>query len=515
MLRKATFLVLAILVLLPVMSGMPDAAAFGYGSIVSAGSGHTMFIDANGVLWAWGDNSQGQLGDGTLISRREPVRIMDRVTMVSAGDRYNLAMRDDGSLWAWGQNDRGQLGDGTIINRRTPVRIMEDVIYAAAGWKRTDGGLGAGGAARLWVHSVAITSDGSLWAWGDNNAGQLGDGTLVNKRSPVRVMEDVTAVSAGDMFTMVIRGDGSLWAWGQNDRGQFGNDTYTNSRHPVRIMENVASVYAGDSYTMVILDDGTLLAMGQNDRGQFGNGNRISRRIPVQLKENVVSIAASGNHTMAIMADGSLWAWGQNNQGQFGNGDRINSSTPVRVMSDVVAVAAGDDHTVAISADGILWAWGFNNRGQLGDGTTVNRLSPVPIKENVLTSEPPVTRPPELPPAGEEITVILDGQTLTFDMPPMTIDGRTLVPMRAIFTAMGARVDWNMQTLTARAERGDVVVFVQEGSDLLVRNGENITLDVPAVNIDSRTLVPARAIAESFGAQVTWDPVSRTVTIVS
>lgn len=514
MLKRAICLVLALLVVLPIVLATPNAVAARSHSAISAGSGHTMFIDANSVLWAWGDNSQGQLGDGTLVNSRDPVRIMDRVTMISAGDRYNLAIRDDGSLWAWGQNDRGQLGDGSIINKRAPVRIMEDVVYASAGWKRTDGGLGAGGAAWLWVHSVAITSDGSLWAWGDNNSGQLGDGTLVNRHTPVRVMDDVIAVSAGDMFTMVIRSDNSLWAWGQNNRGQFGNGTYVGSREPIRIMENVISVYAGDSYAMVILDDGSLLAMGQNDRGQFGNGNRTSSRNPVRLMENVASIAPSGNHTMAITRDGVLWAWGQNNQGQFGNGGRINSSTPVRVMDDVIAVAAGDGHTLVVSTEGILWGWGLNNRGQLGDGSTVNRMSPVRIMENARITPLPAPYLPEAP-GARDIHVIVDGREVIFDVPPMTVYGRTLVPMRAIFTAMGADVQWDGQTRTVRAERDGVVVSLREGSDVLVRNGENITLDVSVVTVDGRILVPTRAIAESFGAEVRWDDIFRTVTIVS
>ena len=526
--KKALCLILTLLILAPIIAAYPTAFAFGSQSAtVSAGSGHTMAVDTEGRLWAWGDNSQGQLGDGTLVSRRSPIQILDNVSIVSAGDRYTFAIRTDGSLWAWGQNDRGQLGDGTSINRREPVKIMEDVIYSSAGWKRTDGGLADGvddfidvntvpETGLLWQHSLAVTSDGTLWAWGDNNAGQLGDETLINRHSPVRVMEDVVSVSAGNMFTMAVRSDGTLWAWGQNDRGQFGTGGIVGSRIPIMIMENVSEVYAGDSYAMVIRTDGSLWAMGQNDRGQFGNGNRVSSRVPLRLKENVQSLSASGNHTMALMADGSLWAWGQNDRGQFGNGTTINSNTPVRITDNVVAVSAGDKFTVAIRQDGSLWAWGLNNRGQLGNGTAVNSFSPLRIIENIALPEE-ASRPPSpgvTAPIGD-IRVVLDGRTLLLDTPPITVDGRTLVPLRGIFTAMGAEVNWNPDTLEIRAVRDDVTISLNVGSNVLIRNGQNIELDVPATVTNGRTFVPTRAIAESFGAQVHWDADTRTVVITT
>jgi len=535
--KHAVVFALVMSVLAPIAFQAPDAQALSDPrSPVSAGSAHTLFIDQSNKLWAWGDNSQGQLGDGTMISRRIPVEIMESVTMISSGDRYNFAIRTDGSLWAWGQNDRGQLGDGTRINRRDPVEIMQNVIYTTAGWKHTDGGLSGepeglydpprpippqdapveSPQVLIWQHSLAITGDGTLWAWGDNNAGQLGDGTNVSRHSPIRVMDNVAYVSAGNMFTMAIRNDGSLWAWGRNDRGQFGNGTTIGSRIPVRIMDDIQAVYAGDAYTMIIRNDGSLWAMGQNDRGQFGNGNRVSSRTPLMLMDGVSTIAASGNHTMAIMTDGSLWAWGQNDRGQFGNGTTINSDRPTRIMEGVVYVAAGDKHTMAIREDGSLWGWGLNNRGQLGNQSAVNSFSPIHIMvDNALIEAPERPIAPTVPviPPAENIRVIIDGRTLSMDVPPMTIGGRTLVPLRAIFTAMGAEVLWNPETREITASRGGVEIKLTVGSDILLRNGQSITLDVSAFTAHGRVFVPARAIAESFGAQVHWDENTRTIVI--
>ena len=503
--KKGICFALLVLMLLPMLT-VPAAQAFSdsRANVMGAGSAHSVAIDENGTLWAWGDNSQGQLGDGSWINRRVPVRIMDGVTAVSAGDRYNLAIRNDGSLWAWGQNDRGQLGDGTTVNRRSPVRILEDVIYVAAGWKRTEGGLGGGTPSSLWQHSLAITSDGSLWAWGDNIVGQLGDGTTVSRHRPVRVMDGVVAVSAGDMFTMVIRDDGSLWAWGQNSRGQFGNGTTVSSRIPVRLMDSVAAVYAGDAYSMVLKNDGSLWAMGQNDRGQFGNGNRTSSNVPVKLLDGVVTISASGNHTMAVKTDGSLWVWGQNDRGQFGVGTTISSSTPVRVTDGIAAVATGDKHTLAIQADGSLWAWGLNNRSQVGDGTRVNRFSPVKIMGNVAMPDVPRVMPP---------SVILNGELLPLDVPPQIIGGKAMVPLRAIFEAMGAEIQWDPRTNTVTAERDGVTISLMIGSDVLVRNGASITLEVPAQTISGITFVPVSAISGSFGAEAVWHADTRTIVI--
>jgi len=203
---------------------------------ISAGVFHTVAIRTDGSLWAWGSTRWGLLGDGTVTDHHtpiSPVKIMDSVIAVSVGDTHTAAIRADGSLWAWGRNEEGQLGDGTTTGRYTPVKVMADVIAVSAGFNCT----------------MAIKSDGSLWAWGSNWDGQLGDGTTTMQITPIRIMKNVVAVSAGGSFaggpggeaahTIAVRTDGSLWAWGSSRWGQLGDGTTTDRQTPARILENV------------------------------------------------------------------------------------------------------------------------------------------------------------------------------------------------------------------------------------------------------------------------------------
>ena len=173
----------------------------------SAGYVHNLVITRDGSLWAWGDNRYGQIGDGTTEDRTTPIKIMDDIIEVDAGDRHSLAIKSDGSLWAWGDNSNGALGNGAESGSYapiTPTKIMDDVIMASA---QGDQGFG---------HSHAIKSDGSLWSWGSNEMGRLGDGTTEDRFSPIKVMDDVIGVSAGGSLCLALKADGSLWGWGYN-----------------------------------------------------------------------------------------------------------------------------------------------------------------------------------------------------------------------------------------------------------------------------------------------------------
>ena len=500
------------------------SAANGGVTTISAGGSHSLTIKSDSSLWAWGSNEFGQLGDGTTVDKHVPVKIMDDVLSVSAGGVHSLAIKLDGSLWVWGGNQYGQLGDGSKEDSHIPAQIMIDISFVDAGDRNT----------------AVIKKDGSLWMWGSNEFGQLGDGTTVDRHEPVKIMEGVNSVSTSHSNTMAVKSDGSLWAWGRNEYGQLGDGTQTelgyddnwnqigianHDKHsPVKIMDEVLSVSIGRYHSMAIKTDNSLWAWGWNGRGQLGDGTNKNQNIPMKIMEGVLNISASGYSSMAIMTDGSLWAWGD---GRFINSDNAPgtdalvyySRIPVNLLEGVVQISCGS-HKMALKTDGSLSTWGLNLHGQLGDGTATVYASettkfvdadknfPVKIMDNVMLQD---GRTPA--PVPGEVQVILNGTALTFDQPPVVEGGRTLVPMRAIFEALGAKVDWIGTERRAKAEKDGITVSLTIGSRIMVRNGESIELDVPAMSIGGRTLVPVRAIAESFGADVKWNAETRTVII--
>ena len=357
---------------------------------VSAGYLHTVAIKTDGTLWAWGSNGHGQLGDGTGVGgyddrsgdKNTPVQIgTDTWASVSAGGGHTVAIKTDGTLWAWGWNSYGQLGDGTKEHKNTPVQIGSGYASVSAGSEYT----------------VAIKTDGTLWAWGSNGYGQLGDGTggggysdrSGDKNTPVQIGMGYASVSAGDNHTVAIKTDGTLWAWGGNGFGQLGDGTYEYKSIPVQIGTGYASVSIGSWHTVAIKTDGTLWAWGNNGEGQLGDGTTTSRSSPVRIGTDTwVSVSAGYNHTVAIKTDGTLWAWGNNGEGQLGDGtggDRTqhnDKNTPVQIGMGWASVSAGYNHTVAIKTDGTLWAWGWNRSGQLGlgdSGDATGRNTPTQV----------------------------------------------------------------------------------------------------------------------------------------
>jgi alpha-tubulin suppressor-like RCC1 family protein len=213
------------------------------GVTVASGAGHSLALKPDGGLWAWGSNSQGQLGDNLTTDKAAPVRIGKdtKWVAISAGLNHSLALKSDGTLWAWGNNSDGQLGDGTKVNKTAPVRIGKDAKWIA---------IEAGN-----HHSVGLKSDGTLWAWGQNTHGQLGDGTTAGRTAPVRAGKDSdwARVSAGAFHTVALKKDMTLWAWGNNSHGQLGDGTTENKTAPVRIgTDSRWAVSAGDHHTVAL-----------------------------------------------------------------------------------------------------------------------------------------------------------------------------------------------------------------------------------------------------------------------
>ena len=286
---------------------------------------------------------------------------------ISLGGWHSGVITEDGSLYMWGDNGYGQLGDGTKEDRSNPVKIMDHVRSVSLGM----------------CHSGAITEDGSLYMWGDNYDGKLGGGTKGDRSKPVKIMDHVRSVSLGDWHSGAITEDGSLYMWGSNNSGQLGDGTDSGKSKPVKIMDHVRSVSLGDNHSGAITEDGSLYMWGRNDYGQLGDGTKEDRSNPVKIMDHVRSVSLGMCHSGAITEDGSLYMWGDNYDGKLGGGTKGDRSKPVKIMDHVRSVSLGDWHSGAITEDGSLYMWGSNNSGQLGDGTDSGKSKPVKIMDHV------------------------------------------------------------------------------------------------------------------------------------
>ena len=292
-----------------------------------------------------------------------------RVKQVSLGGYHSAAITTDGSLYMWGWNSHGQLGNGTTNDSNVPIKIMDNVASVCLGGS----------------HSAAITTDGSLYMWGLNNEGQLGNGTIENSSVPIKIMDNVAYVSLGGGHSAAITTDGSLYMWGYNDYGQLSNGTTKDSNVPIKIMDNVASVSLGYGHSAAITTDGSLYMWGYNDNGQLGNGTTENSYVPIKIMDNVVSVSlGKEGRSAAITTDGSLYMWGHN-LGQLGNGKWFDINAPVKIMDNVASASLGEFHSAAITADDSLYMWGPNTAGELGNGTTEYSHVPIKIMDNVAS----------------------------------------------------------------------------------------------------------------------------------
>ena len=346
--------------------------------------GRLLRNDANEyTIWAWGDNTSGRIGDGTTTTRLTPVQLCGGFTdwcQVDFGGTHTFGIRSNGTLWGWGNNYNGRLGDGTTTTRSSPV----SVVGGFTDWCRVSS---------YDNHVLAIRSNGSLWTWGSNICGRLGDGTTISRTSPVTVVggfNDWCYVSAGLNFTSAIRSNGSLWTWGCGSFGRLGDGNIIDRSSPVQVcggFSDWCQVSAKFNSIAAIRSNGSLWAWGSGAGGQLGTGVLNNRSSPVSVIGGFTDwcqVRGSVESFLAIRTNGTIWSWGTNSNGQLGDGTTIDRSSPVSVIggfTDWVQIAGGFTTRSggALRSNGTVWAWGCGAQSNLGNGTNENRSSPVQV----------------------------------------------------------------------------------------------------------------------------------------
>ena len=361
----------------------------------------TMTIASDGALWVWGSFSHPYLDNQSKVCydmyQEKPRKVLEDVVSVSCGRCHAAAIKKDGTLWTWGLNDCGQLGRkvsdiGGFDNDLVPTKMMEDVAMVSCGAH----------------HTAALKNDGSLWLFGSNEFGQIGNdyqgdaeaesfvGTKCPiQTTPVKVMDDVIYVSCGDYFTTVIKEDSTLWAWGENQYGQIGNgkcatgktiidysaDVYT----PQTVMKDVALVDCSDTYTMVVKKDGTLWAWGQNISCVFGVDTVARGAVstsPIKIMDDVLSVRCGFEVVSAIKTDGSLWMSGFIPTGAL-------EKTFVEVVEDGCRVAVTDSAGFVVKSDGNLYGWGEKILLGIGSSSREKQTTLVKVFKNIMLPNMP------------------------------------------------------------------------------------------------------------------------------
>jgi alpha-tubulin suppressor-like RCC1 family protein len=365
-----------------VLGGLTGGLAGGLGGAAPAHAWpHPPIFNEHGAV-AWGANQSGQIGDRSTVNRFGSTQVHGLTAdakQAAAGSSHSMVLKTDGTVWAWGDNSFGQIGNGTTWPYGEPERVsgLSDVTQISANG----------------TTSMALKSDGTVWAWGANFAGKLGDGTTVHRSAPVQVvgLTGITRIAAGGMHGLALKSDGTVWAWGDSTRGQLGGGNWYGrlTADVVPGLSNVTQIAAGFRHSIALLADQTVRTWGDNSFGQLGNASARPAAAepvtPIGLR-SIGGVAAGWGHSMACQSAGNkcgysfLYAWGDNSSGQLGDGTTVNRSTPrqITLTVEVLEMSGGLDHTVLIAAipggRPEVYAAGSNWAGQLGDGTSVERL---------------------------------------------------------------------------------------------------------------------------------------------
>lgn len=364
---------------------------------VAVGVQHSLWLKPDGTVWAWGVNSSGQLGDGTLTRRTAPVQVvgLNSIAAIAAGNNWSLALRTDGTVWSWGtgwfsgypfldtvkvptkldaltgaMSIAAGSAHGVVVKRdgtvwwwgASPLQpLTPTTLLGAADFVAVSGGSG---------FSVLLRKDGTVWTWGYNESGQLGDGSTTEKSQPTLVpgLSGVVAIAAGEAHTVALKSDGTVWGWGQNWLGQAGIPGPP-QLSPVRVagIPAMQRIGAGGYGTFAQTADGRVFEWGGYFSGEMGSGSNLPAPSESSALARSLALARGFGHGLALRPDGTPLAWGNNAYGQLGDGKAVTRLWPeqVALLSGVVTAAAGQMHSVAVKGDGTLWEWGRNDRGAL------------------------------------------------------------------------------------------------------------------------------------------------------
>ena len=368
-----------------ILAGAPAASAAtivipsGATAISAGDSDHDCAVLQDGTARCWGRNEYGELGDGTRTYRHAPVTVsgLSNAFGISIGGHHTCAVLGNGTAKCWGSNSSGELGDGTTTDSLTPVTVsgLSNAVAISVGVDDT----------------CALLSDGTAKCWGYNEYhGQLGDGTMTNRSTPVTVsgLSNASAISTGGLHTCAVLGNGTAKCWGDNDWGQLGDGTTTDSPTPVTVsgLGNAVGITASTG-TCAVLGDGTAKCWGYG-RQPSGGGETVPTPTPIAVSglSDATAISASWSHTCALLNGGTAKCWGLNEHGELGDGTTAYSSMPVAVsgLADATAIKAGLNHTCALLAGGAVECW--------GEYYGLRETEPPPAEPLSSSSTPPLAR---------------------------------------------------------------------------------------------------------------------------
>lgn len=339
---------------------------------ISALGSHILLLKRDRTLWATGYNSHGQLMDGfsyiTVTTPRQVMGLYDEFVKISTGSQFSMVIKADGSLWAAGLNDSGQLGDGTTTDRNNPVRIMNGIVDVAAGFYNT----------------IALKEDGTVWGWGTNE-GALGLPTVTQTLVPVFIMDNVKSIYNGGFSSFVIKNDGTLWATGKNLRGTLGTGDTIDRYEFTKVMDDVKMISPGITFghTLILRSNGDLYATGNNTFGQLGDCTKTDKSTPTFIMGDVAKVSAGTFHSMIVKNDGTLWATGRNVDYELGDGSNpsVDRTEFYQIDSNVQFVESGYYRSIYMKKDGSVWATGKNGYEHFGYGSLLNQRSPIKVFE--------------------------------------------------------------------------------------------------------------------------------------